>query len=173
MAQAWLRERCASLGIVITGAIEQPHVRPWSTVFRAPTAGAAVYLKCCGGNQAHEPRLTALLAETRPSLLPAVLALHGSRPWMLLADGGARLREVDAGPAFDAWTDVLGRYAELQREVLPRVEEMVAIGTPDHRLEHLAGALESLLRDPPVMDVAVEQPITADERARLFALLPR
>src|SRR5438093_7817112 len=173
MAHAWIRERCASLGIVITGAIEQPHVRPWSTVFRAPTGRDAVYLKCCGGNQAHEPRLTALLAETRPTLLPTVLALHESRPWMLLADGGAKLRDLDAGPAFDVWTDILVRYAELQREVVPRVDELVAIGTPDHRLEHLAGAFESLLRDPRVMDAVVEEPLTLDERARLFAILPR
>jgi hypothetical protein len=56
-------------------AIEQVHVRPWSTVFRLPTNNGAVYLKCCGPTQAHEPRLTALLHREFPRLVTEVLAL--------------------------------------------------------------------------------------------------
>ena len=55
-AHAWLRETANSAGRRVTGPIEQPHVRPWSTVFRAPTDHSDVYLKLCGPSQATSPR---------------------------------------------------------------------------------------------------------------------
>lgn len=171
-AHAWAHENCSRLGIAIIAPIEQPHIRPWSTVFRVPTDSGAVFLKCCGGNQAHEPRLTALLEETRPLFVPHVLALHPALPWMLLADGGAKLRDVADGPAFDAWVDVLPRYADLQRAVAPRAAELLAIGTPDHRLASLASRFEALLRDERVMRAAGEA-LGPAELKQLFALLPR
>src|SRR5690242_11270827 len=50
-AHAWLLDAATAAGRRVTGPIEQPHVRPWSTVFRAPTDQGAVYLKLCGPSQ--------------------------------------------------------------------------------------------------------------------------
>ena len=41
-AEAWIRER-----VDLTGEIEQPHVRWWSTVLRVPTADGVVWFKAC------------------------------------------------------------------------------------------------------------------------------
>ena len=38
-AHTWIEEQTARLGLARTGAIEQPHIYPWSTVMRVPTAG--------------------------------------------------------------------------------------------------------------------------------------
>jgi Ser/Thr protein kinase RdoA (MazF antagonist) len=163
-AHAWLRNAAASAGRRVTGPIEQPHVRPWSTVFRAPTDEGDVYLKLCGPSQDFEPALTALLARTAPDVVPVVLAIHPRDPWMLLADGGAKLRDVLSGPALlDAWAGVLPRYAELQVRLLGRDAGLLACGTPDRRLDHLPDDLRRTLDDQRIV-----APATAE---RLRALL--
>lgn len=172
-AHRWAREACARAGRRVAGEITQPHIRPWSTVFQVPTADGAVFLKACGENQAHEPRLTALLAAARPDLLPPVLALHDQRPWMLVADGGARLRDVAPPPALDEWASVLARYAELQRDLAPRAQELVAIGTPDHRLRRVAAMLGEVLADPLVVRGLDPEVLSVEEHRRLRAALPR
>lgn len=160
-AHAWLRDAAARAGRRVTGPIEQPHVRPWSTVFRAPTDQGDVYLKLCGPSQDFEPALTALLARTAPDLVPTVLAIHPDEPWMLLADGGAKLRDALAGPALlDAWAAVLPRYAELQRQLLGRDGDILACGTPDRRLDHLPADLGRILDDERIV------PPAAGERLR-------
>ena len=47
-ATRWLDARLAEAGIARIGAVEQPRVRPWGTVLRAPTTAGPVWLKACG-----------------------------------------------------------------------------------------------------------------------------
>ncbi len=137
-AHEWTREACISLGIAITAPIEQVHVRPWSTVFRVPTKNGAVYMKCCGPTQRHEPRLTALLHREFPGLVTEVLAVHPTQPWMLVAEGGKKLGEVFSDDELlRAWREILPRCAQLQRDITPRTNEILAFGTPDQRLDRL------------------------------------
>jgi hypothetical protein len=170
---AWAKEQCARRGRAIVGPIEQPHIRPWSTVFRIPTSAGALYLKVCGPSQAHEPRLTALLQREVPDLVPAVLAVHPTKPWMLIDDGGVKLREAFTGDAvLAAWRSVLPRYAELQRALTPHVAEMLAFGTPDHRLALLATRFADIIEDE--RSVAIERPerLSESERSTMRALVP-
>jgi hypothetical protein len=171
-AHAWLREMAARAGRRITGEIAQPHVRPWSTVFRAATNRGDLFLKLCGPSQAHEPALTALLAPIAPTLLPEVIATHPTQPWMLLADGGVKLREAVSGDALlDAWAALLPRYAELQRAVLGREDDLLATGTPDRRIARLADQLGAVIADERVLAPLNEDPL-APTQADLRALLP-
>jgi len=157
-AHAWLREAAGNAGRRVTGPIEQPHVRPWSTVFRAPTDHGGVYLKLCGPSQAFEPALTALLARTAPDVVPVVLAVHTTEPWMLLADGGAKLRDALSGRTLlEAWAEVLPRYADLQRRLLGRDDEILACGIPDRRLDHLAADLGRILDDDRIVSRAAAE----------------
>jgi len=161
-AHAWLREAAASARRHVTGAIEQPHVRPWSTVFRARTDQGDVYLKLCGPSQDFEAALTALLARTAPDVMPVVLAIHPKEPWMLLADGGAKLRDALRGQALlDAWVEVLPRYADLQRRLLGRDDELLACGIPDRRLDHLPADLSRTLDDERIVSRAAAERLRA------------
>jgi hypothetical protein len=172
-AQAWLREAAERSGRRITGPIEQPHVRPWSTVFRAPTADGAVFLKLCGPSQAYEPALTALLSRAAGDLVPEVIAVHPVEDWMLLANGGDRLRDVLSGqPFLDAWAELLPRYAGLQIALLGHADELLACGTPDSRLDRLASQLAAALADERILGPAVGA-FGPAERERLRSLLPR
>ena len=171
-AHAFLRDAAASAGRRITGTIEQPHVRAWSTVFRAPTDAGDVYLKLCGPSQAHEPALTALLAATAPALVPEILAIHPRETWMLLADGGAKLRDVLA-PAerLEVWARILPRYAELQRSLLGRQDAIRATGTPDHGSDRLVSDFRAVLDDERVL-VPSSAIFDENARRRLRELLP-
>lgn len=169
-AHAWLREVAAAHGRRVNAEITQPHVRPWSTVFRAESDGGTIYLKLCGDSQAHEPALTTLLAGTARGLVPDVLAVHPERPWMLITDGGAKLRDSHHGTALlDVWIDILPRYAELQRAFIGREDELLATGTPDHRLDRLPGELASVIADERVF-AALDRLASTHEELR--AILP-
>jgi hypothetical protein len=172
-AHAWLREMAARAGRQVTGEIAQPHVRAWSTVFQAATDRGYLFLKLCGPSQAHEPALTALLAPVAPALLPEVIATHPTKAWMLLADGGIKLREAAGGQALlDTWAALLPRYGELQRALLGREADLLATGTPDRRIALLADQLGAVIEDERVLAPLDDDPL-APTQADLRALLPR
>ncbi len=65
---------------------------------------------------------------------------------MLTADGGTRLRELIADEQdFGRWLDVLPVYAQLQRDMAPFADELIAAGVPDRRLALLPLQFEQLL----------------------------
>jgi hypothetical protein len=173
-AHAWTRETCRSLGIAIAGPIEQIHLQPWSSVFRVPTTRDAVYLKCCGPTQAHEPRLTALLHREFPGLVTEVRALHPTHPWMLVAEGGKKIRDAYSGDELlRAWREVLPRYAQMQRAATPHVREILRFGTPDHRATALVAGFADAVANEPALSADREDRITEDERRVLVGLRPK
>jgi phosphotransferase family enzyme len=146
-AHAWLRATATRHGYAVR-AIEQFHVRPWSTVFHATTDRGVLFLKCCGPSQAHEPRLTALLQRIAPRDVPTLIARHQRRDWMVLADGGRKARDVfSSAELLREWERVLPRYADLQVALLGRHRELLATGTPDLRLARLPVLLRDALGD--------------------------
>lgn len=171
-AHTWLREQAHRLGLGQISEITQPHVRPWSTVFRALAPRGAYFLKACGPSQAHEPALTARLAREGDGLVPIPLALHPTEPWMLLADGGPKLRDALEGDAvLDAWARILPRHAALQRRFLGHDDELIALGLPDRRLDRLAAQIDPILDDDPVLSTGPDR-LTMEDRVRLRGLLP-
>lgn len=156
----------------MTGAITQPHVRPWSTVFRAESDAGAIFLKLCGPSQSHEPGLSALLASAEPELLPGLIAVHPREPWLLMGDGGVTIRSALSGEnLLKTWAALLPRYAELQRAFVGRERELLDTGTPDRRLEQLTADLRRVIDDERVL-----APLMSDTHAsrpkELRALLP-
>ena len=150
------------------------HERPWSTVFRVPTGGGAVYVKCCGPTQAHEPRLTALLHRHFPGLVTDVLALHPTKPWMLVAEGGMKLGEVFEGDKLlRAWREILPRHAQLQRDITARTEEIIEIGTPDHRAAPLLAGFDEAVANEPAVSGERADRLSDEERRALVAMRPR
>ena len=165
-ALAWVEEQLARLGLAITGAIEQPHLRPWSTALSVPTNKGRVWFKAGGPGNRYEAALLEALARWGTKGILAPLAVDTDRGWLLLPDGGTRLREtLDGGPGLEPWERVLAGWANVQRELSPRALELVAAGVPDRRPSALAESLPRLIDDP---DVDLEDP----DRVRLRDLLP-
>ncbi|MEU4829454.1 phosphotransferase [Streptosporangium sp. NPDC023615] len=133
-AVAWLDERLAAAGTERTGEVTQPHLRPWGTVLRAPTARGPVWLKAPGPDTAFEVGLYRLLSRVAPDRIPLPVAVDVARGWVLLPDGGTPLGERVAGAALaDALVTVLPEYGRLQRDLTPHTEDLLSLGLTDMR----------------------------------------
>jgi Phosphotransferase enzyme family len=161
-ATAWIRAR-----VDVSGEIEQPHVRWWSTVLRVPTADGDLYFKAVAPIHHFEAALTARLAELQPGRVTDVVDTDLERGWFLMRDGGMRLRElVETSDDLHHWERVLPEYARLQLEVAPHADEFLALGTPDERLVVLPQLFRELLVTRP-------HGLTEDEHRQALAALPR
>jgi phosphotransferase family enzyme len=164
-ADTWLRDACRTRAIELVGPIEQIHLRPWSTVFRAAAGDSAVFLKACSVVQAHEPGVIELVARESSDLVPRVIARHPSEPWILLQDGGDRLRlRMPGAEQLAVWRDLLPRYAVLQRSLVRREADLLLLGLPDRRLDRVPDLLARVVDD--------DRWAPREPRSRIRALLP-
>ena len=146
-ALEWMRRELERIGLVVTSAPDQFHVRPWSTIFRVSTRGGDVYFKAVPTQLTHEVRLTRWLADRFPDHVLPVLAADDARGFMILTDGGVRLREARADLA--TWRRAMTGYAQLQLALAAHVPELLALGVPDRRLASLPAALAAVWRGAP------------------------
>ena len=173
-AGAWIRSALDRQGIAITRAIEQPHVRAWSTVLTVPTAGGTIYFKASAPVLGHEPGLTEKLARWRPDCMPEVLATDLQRRWMLMADAGSPLRTlVKQDRDIRRWHTILPMYAELQMEMAGRLDELLALGVLDRRLALLPEKYARIIDDTEALLIDQPDGLTSDEHRRLHELAPR
>lgn len=167
-AHGWIADRLTALGTPATGPVERVRARPWSVQLRVPTPTGPVWFKANISGAAYEAALVAAFAGWAPDAVLAPLAVDPARGWMLSPDGGPTLREAQAGtPDLARWEALLGAYAELQRTVADRADEMVALGVPDLRPSAMPGQLAALLDDP-----AVRADLGAERQAAIAALAP-
>lgn len=172
-AGAWLREQARGQGLRLEGPIEQVHRRPWSVVLRAGSAQGALYLKAVAPALRHEVPLSAALAQAAPGALPALLAADAGRGWMLMREGGQRLREaLRAEGTPQRWERVLAEYAEVQRRASRLLDGLIGRGLPDRRPRALPALLERLLSDEEALGIGAADGLTLEEVGRLRALLP-
>jgi Phosphotransferase enzyme family len=161
-AHAWIHAHAA-----VTGEIDQPHVRWWSTVLRVPTPDGALYFKAVAPVHRFEAPLTAFLAGLDRGHVPDVVAVDEERGWMLMRDGGVRLRELVNSPSdLHHWERLLPEYAGLQIETAPHAETLLALGVPDERLSVLPRHLRELLAARP-------SGLTPEEYEQLLEDVPR
>ncbi len=172
-ATAWIRDRLDESGVELTDEIEQPHVRWWSTVLRAPTTEGPFWFKANAAPHAFEAGLLAILERVVPGAVPELVAIDPGRGWLLMRDGGERLRElVHSSRDLYHWEALLPEYAELQLELASHVDDLLATGMPDQRLAALPAQLAALLADRDACMVGRDDGLAADEHDRLRALLP-
>ncbi len=172
-ASAWIRTELERQGLSVSGPIEQPHVGPWSTVLRIPTGEDDIYFKASAPVLAHEPALTQALARWRPDCMPQILATDLARGWMLMSDGGARLRNlIQSGRDLWHWQRILPLYAEVQMELASRSHELLTLGALDRRLTVLPAQYEQLLADTTALCIDRPEGLTAEAYQRLRALAP-
>lgn len=150
-AVAWLDVQLAAAGIERTGEVEQPHLRPWANVLRAPTDHGPVWLKAAGSGTAAEIGLYELLARVAPGAVLAPIALDLQRAWIVLPDGGPSLGERFGKPGqhsadlVEVMLKVLPQYAQFQRDVSGEVQRMLAVGVPDMRAEVMPARFDQAL----------------------------
>jgi hypothetical protein len=163
VAVAWLDERLALAGIVRTGDVEQPHLRPWATVLRAPTSAGTVWMKAAGPGTAFEAGLYTILVETAPDLVLTPIATDPARGWVVLPDGGPSLGErLDERELADAIVPALVAYGRLQLGLAPRAGELLALGVEDMRPSAMPQRFEEALEaTAAAADPAVHERVAA------------
>jgi hypothetical protein len=145
-AEAWLDQQLAVAGIERIGGVEQPRVRPWATVLRAPTTAGTVWMKAAGPQTAFEVELYPLLARTVPERVLTPLAADTTRGWVLLPDGGPTLGDrLEGAELVEPFVDALVHYARLQRTLAPHVGDLLALGVADMRPQVMPERFEQAL----------------------------
>lgn len=173
-AHAWIRAQLVLRDLRVAGAIETVHTRPWSIILRVPTTRGNFYFKALPDLFAYEAKLMQALAQWHPDSIPELVGVDITRGWMLMADGGERLREIvratrDPSP----WFQILPQYVALQSALSLRLDELLAMGLPDYRPRALPAHYETLLQDTPILRLDQPKGLTSEEYARLRALAPQ
>ena len=172
-AQTWIRSMLDENNLQLTGEINQPHIRPWSTVMTVPTGDGLLYFKASTSVFAHETALTDYLARFRPEIFPDLLAVDLKRHWMLMRDAGTPLRQfIRAEKSVTRWKDVLPLYVDLQKEMTERTTHLLTLGVMDRRLAKLPEMFENLIADEPAMLLDREESLTSEEYSRLKKSVP-
>jgi len=167
-AHAWIRSALDKNNLQLTGEIEQPHIRQWSTVMTVPTNNGILYFKASASIFAHETALTDYLARFRPEIFPELLAVDMKRHWMLMRDAGTPLRHfIRTEKSIARWKDVLPLYVDLQKEMAERTIHLLALGVMDRRLAKLPTMFENLIVDESAMLLDQEESLTSEEYVRL------
>ena len=172
-AHEWIQVQTARQSIRITGPIEQPHLYPWSTVLHVPINDGKLFFKATAPGTLYEAALTQKLAHWFPENLPEFVAVDTEQGWMLMRDSGEQLR-ASIRPTQDIkpWKPVILRYAELQLELAEHIDEILALGIPDHRPEILPELYSDLLADEEILMVGQEKGISPSELQHLRAMAP-
>jgi hypothetical protein len=173
-ARAWIRSSLDQNELELTGVIEQPHIRPWSTVMTVPTERGIYFFKASASAFAHETALTAYLARFRPELFPDLLAVDVDSHWMIMRDAGRPIRHTIRGEkTVEPWREVMPHYVNLQKDLASRVDELLSLGMMDRRLQKLPAMFENLIADEASILLDTEEDsLTTEEYHRLKQAVP-
>jgi hypothetical protein len=168
----WAERRLAERDIQVIGKPDQFHVRTWSTVIRLPTDRGPVFFKAVWRPLRFEAGLTAAIATWAPDDVGTALAVDTRRGWLLLEDGGERLREILARDRdIGHWQRILPQYAELQIASASHTRQALKIGTPDRRAKALTTRYTRLLEQPSLLRVGRKEGLTETQERTLRDLV--
>lgn len=166
---SWAERAATGCGIALTGEVEQPHLRPWSSTVRVGAESGDLWFKVNGCGTRHEAALLGALAQVEADLVPDVLAVDRRRGWSLMRDAGPVLRSVaDPESQWEIWPAVLGRYAESQLRLADQPEAVLATGVALLTPEVLPGRLCALVEELSAVPTD-DGGLTEEDRTRLAA----
>jgi hypothetical protein len=141
----WVRAAAHIDDSQLTGEIHQLNASAESTLIRVDLKNASSYwLKASGGPNAREGPITRTLAGLFPEYLPELVEFHpGWNAW-LMKDAGRPLG--DQGPLRPPLVEeVIRRLAELQKESVQHVSELLSNGCHDNRMKALRETIPQLV----------------------------
>ena len=164
---SWIQAQLAHLGCTPTGPIEQ--VKSWclSCILRAPTSTGDVYFKVAADLPLFVNEATVMqgLAERYPRHVPAPLCIDREGGWLLLPDLGC---ELGWDAPIEKREEALRAFGRVQTDSTQRVDDLLAIGCLDRRLNRLSRQV-----DPLLASLDASSGLSQVEIAQLHALAPR
>jgi hypothetical protein len=165
---AWVETQLNPLGAQLAGSGESVHLRAWSTVIRFPTNAGYFYFKAGSANQHFEAGIMKELTRAGGHLVLNPVAVNEKEGWLLLPEGGQRLREFHAGqPVSSDWVALLSRYAQFQIEIAPQAQKLIEAGVPNRMLASLPTEMADLLASSTLTQVANLGGLTKNELQQL------
>jgi phosphotransferase family enzyme len=137
---------------------------------RVPTDDGPLWFKASIDALSHDAAVITILARRRPDAVPELAAADLETGWMLMRDGGVRMRE--AGQDLARWEEMLACYAELQIDAEETRDELLAHRVPDRRLAIFPDLFEQMLGDPAARGDGLPEALTDDELRRLHERSP-
>lgn len=171
-ATAWIDGELTRHGRRRTAPVEVLHQRAWSTFIKVPTDKGVAYFKAPAPPfSAFEAPLTQALSRWRPDITVPVIAIEPSQGWFLSEDAGRTLREASPGiDQLEHWVRLLPTYAELQMQMVSRLDEILAFGIFDRRPHQLPALYASLLKADENLRVGLTPGLTPGQFAELKEL---
>ena len=167
-ATAWIGDELAAVGRQVTGEVEQPRIRSWSTQLVVPTDRGTVWFKGACPALAFEPAVHRALASLEPDEVDAPLAIDDARGWMLTADRGATLGD-SRDPTLEDWQAVVRLAATLQRRVAGEASTLRRAGLPDCSPSTVSARYQWLIEQLAALPAQHPSHLTGDVRAELEA----
>ena len=154
----WLDGALAAAGRSRTGTLDEVRSRPWGGVWRAATDAGAVFLKEPAPATAFEIALYGLLVQVVPDRVLRPIASDVARSRLLLPDGGPVLgQQRSVADVLDRLPDVARQYGQLQLDLAPHVDDLLALGVADMRPARMLERFDEALAaaDPTTPEQAV------------------
>lgn len=171
-AERWTRDELARQGVTVTGRIEQPRIRPWSTQLTVPTDAGRLWFKANCASMSFEPALQVALARLAPDDVDEPFAVDVERGWMLTLDRGTTLGDASEPGAHD-WRRVLRGAAALQRVAADHGPTLIAAGLPDCRPSTVVGRFDRFVDVLSTLPDEHPAHVPDDLRAQLVDARPR
>jgi hypothetical protein len=171
-ALTWLEQQLGRLDISVTGPVEQPRIRPWSTQLVAPTTEGTMWFKANCPAAAFEPALQQLLADLAPSVVDRPVAVEPDRGWLVTRDRGPALGDTRS-PTLADWQALLRLGAQVQRATPGQEAAILATGVPDRRPSLVPALFDDLLARLAQLPRSHPSRLDGDGGAALVAVRPR
>ena len=141
---------------------------------RAQSNEGLIFFKATAPETIYESALTQKLAAWNSECMAELIAVDNTRGWMLMRDGGEQLRaSIRPTQELKPWEPVITKYAELQIGLAKNLDEILDMGIPDYRPQHLPVLFETLLADEASLMIDQEKGLTSDEFQELQGRMPR
>lgn len=156
-AERWMSDKLIELGIQPRGSVQQFKAGwPSASLLRVPTVQGQVYFKASCKKAPGEARLTRVLSERWPDLVPEPLAVDAERHWMLSRDFRMKAQNRAPRDAYALFAATMGRFQVEAAECREQWHEMSCpvmdegfLLNDDGRLETLLSEAEPLLASGP------------------------
>jgi aminoglycoside phosphotransferase (APT) family kinase protein len=164
---AWVDQVLERHGQQRRGATEVVKFWSLSAVLRIPVhdgdGESSVFFKAACDWFRSEPAATELIGRLMPGVVPGLLGLDPERAWMLMREFSHDVAERDSATAVPA----ARAMARLQRVMVDHVDEALAAGLPDRRLESSLAGLALVISESVELGT-----LTEGERATVRAMEP-
>ncbi len=168
----WIQTNVQETGHELTSEIVVTHKGAWSQVAKVFTTKGILYFKVTLPVLIYEVRLTQALYKWGMPV-PTVLAADTQQGWLLITDSGQVLRSLlQADGDISRWHTAVAQYAQMQIELLDRVDDLLEMGIFDRRLHKLPILYGDLLTDSEAMMIDQEEGLSAVEYAQLQQSVP-